>query len=557
MTGLPGEIPTLDSPVGSLEFRLRRDVDAFEVAGRRGAATGTARGIDTLRLGGRIVLRDLRVAVKAAGRAPAQTPAMLETPRVLETPLGVARHFADGRVERIVVSRDAPVAWVEWTPDGPAEGGAGEAGILELSWRVPVAASRPSQAVAWERVGRGLRVARARGGVALFVLSAEPETLDVAEECGELIVRARVALPGDQGLRGLRLAVVGAGPDHDLPRLLRIAGRPEVAVRAREGAANRVLADGLAVSSPDPDLDEGVARAVIRYDTARIASGPERGIEETAGEALARLAAGGFDAVHDYLRTLAGSIDADGRLLSPRDDDGAAIFPLLVARFLAWSGDINRTRGLWPAVERVAGAAAAGTAGATAAEEGTDAGFIGRAAPGLRATALAAVAVAAEEIGAGAVPAAAVEERGGGGDRRGASGEAGPVASGPVATLVFDVLRADPDAPRGRLVLRPRLPEEWDRLEVRRLAVGSAAIDVAYRHEAGVHRFRLEQIRGAAPLQLVLEPELVGEGVVRARVDGVPAELEPAPVDGRRRVPVQIVLDRPRTVEVEFEPDSL
>jgi hypothetical protein len=425
-------------------------------------------GID-VRLAGETVIRGLRVRPGAGTETAAGPAAGGAVPGTVETPLGLERRLGERWVERLVVSRDAPVAWLEWTPD---EAGA----AIEVHWRVPVGAGGLS---AREREGRSLRVVHGDGFRAIYVLGVEPDALEVTEADRALAVRVRAAVPAD----GLRLAVVGAGPDDDPGRLLRIAGRPQVAVRGREAAARRVLDDGLRVASPDPDLDQGVARAVIGYDATRL---PDSGaIAAVASEALARLAAGDFATVHAALRTRAGFVDDDAT-----DGDPGRLFLLLVGHYLAWSGDVNGTRSLWPAAVETPGAP----------------------------------------------------------DR---------AAAGPVGTLVYDYLGARPDAPRGRVVLRPRLPEDWDRLDVRGLAVGSAALDVAYRREAGVHRFRTEQTRGPAPLQLVLAPELAGSGRIRARVDGTPADLEPGPARGRRRVPVQLVLDRPRTLEVEVSPDSV
>jgi hypothetical protein len=375
------------------------------------------------------------------------------------------------------------VAWVEWTRVGaPAPGKGSQGGLAELAWRVPSDGAGP----AWEHDGRALTVNHGAGVRTLFVLSGPPEALAVETmdaSGGELAVRVRVPFPPGPDA-GLRLAILGIGPATDVDRLLRIAGRTAVAVRGREGLVSRLLADGLTVTSPEPELDDAVARARLRFDAGRIETAPGGwSLEDAAGEVLGRLAAGDFEAVRSFLRVAAG----------PADDRARRLFRLLAGRYLAWSGD------------------RAGAGGSTDAPDAESRGVLPPVDP----------------------------------------------AAEPVRRVVERVLGAEPDAPRGRLVLRPRPPEAWGHLEVRGLVVGSAAVDIAYRRDGGVHRFTLTQIRGSVPLQAVLAPELPGRQVRGARVDGEPAELDPVRVDGRWRVPVQLVLDAPRILEVEIGPDSL
>ncbi len=123
-----------------------------------------------------------------------------------------------------------------------------------------------------------------------------------------------------------------------------------------------------------------------------------------------------------------------------------------------------------------------------------------------------------------------------------------------VSPLVYGLLGAEPDATRGRLVLRPRPPKEWERFRVRQLSVGDAGVTLTYRRQGSTHRFTLAQERGARPLQLVLAPELPGAGVAETRVDGAPADLGAHRVGERWRVSVQLVLDAERSLEVTMAP---
>jgi hypothetical protein len=253
------------------------------------------------------------------------------------------------------------------------------------------------------------------------------------------------------------------------------------------------------VVSPEPGLDDAVARARLRFDSSRMETAPGgRSLDHSGPEVLARLAAGDFTGVRSFLNAMAAEV-----AVSPAEDGRRSLFRFLAARYLAWSGD--------RAGVRSAGAAA----GIAVVEDGG---------PDVA-------------VPAGIRPAEPDAE--------------------PVRWVVETLLGTRPDALRGRLVLRPRIPEDWARLEVQGLAAGSAAVDVVYRRDGAGHRFTLSQRRGGVPLQAVLEPELPGGRVRVARVDGSSAELDPVRADGRWRVPVQLVLDHPRTLEVEFGPDSL
>ena len=531
--------PALDRPLGSLDFRLRRVIDGgFELTGRRAVVTGTAAGgVEAVWTHPVRVVGGLGVVGSTAREA-------------METPLGVERRIAvDGAalVERVVVSRDAPVVWVEWVA---ADSGEGALNTLALAWQLP---PDGTGGPVLERDGRLLTVRRSGSGFrAVVILGVEPETVDSERtRRGALAVRAVVPFPAD----GLRLAIVGIGDDDDAARLVRIAGRTAVAVRGREGAVNRLLDDGLSVVSPDPELDDAVARERVRLDASRLGtgSGPGSG-RDAVDEGLTRLAAGDFTAVRAFLHRVARRVDPGGRVSMEALGDGASghgpggedagaggdaglPFLLLTARYLAWSGDLTGVRAIWEPVTRTARARLRDASAAPVLE---------------------ALAPAAEALGDDAW--AATLRGGAGGEAAGPRpatvGVDDAASGGAIRTVVEAHLGADPDATRGRLVLRPRPPEGWDRLEVRGLAVGGARVDVVYRREGGGHRLTLDQTRGPAPLQVVLEPELSrgapGERPAAVRVDGEPAELDVVAVADRWRVPVQIVLDRPRTLEVEF-----
>jgi hypothetical protein len=125
-------------------------------------------------------------------------------------------------------------------------------------------------------------------------------------------------------------------------------------------------------------------------------------------------------------------------------------------------------------------------------------------------------------------------------------------AAAAVLELVHGVLGVQPDAIRHRLWLRPRLPPGCVALEVREITAGADAVRAQV--ELGTDRLvvRVEQDAGALPLTLLLEPYVPG-AVVFAEVDGRTASLAPRPAgDGGSRLPVQLVLDHERVVEIGY-----
>lgn len=531
-SGPTPELPTLDRPLGSLEFRPRATDPGLAplATGRRTRVTGAGAEIAAVEIDGVPAARDLLVRGATLRH-------------VALTPPGAERSLALGGtvVERLVASRDAPVVWLEWTGE---TGAAGEdaALTLELEWHVPgigavgaagsvdaaeVAAAEGSGAggLTWERVARGLVVHRpADGGSGgstcrlCFVFSEPPDELVVERARGApgegLEVRARLGLTGDHGMR---LAVIGVGPDDDIHRLFRVADRTRVAARARAGEADRLLSEGLTLSAA-PALDDAVAWSLLRLADRPVIPPGRWTIQDVTRTAAAQLMCGQHGPVRELLDVLA-RLSADGRApargvghraLAHSHGATRRIHALLDA-YLDWSGD----RG---------GAAGAGEALGWAGD-GAERAVAGGSAP---------------LVGLGpSEPPSPLK------------GHTDPETM--IRWVVHELLGAEPDATRGRLVLRPRPPAGWERFEARGLLIGPAAVVVEYQRSGGRHRMTLRQTRGAAPLQVVLAPELPGEAVIATLVDGEPAELDVEPVTGRWRVPVQIVPDQPRTLEVEFD----
>jgi hypothetical protein len=579
-------LPLLEQPLGALSFPFQdplADDAPFTVAGLRVFVVGGAqRGIDEIRVHPICVATALRVAGAEVEAATASA-------------LGVERKLrVAGRavVERLVVSEESPTCLLEWASD--------EAVDLEISWNVDLRrAGRPGESNAplrWRAAERGLVMAADGDLEATFAFSEAPGLLRVeAPSTGAAGLRIRTVVTVPAG-GSVRLATLGRVVGEDAARLLRAADRVAVAARARAGAAEAARSDGLVTETSDPGLDRTLARSQQRLRSYRVET-PGVGRSVVAGygpmadpdcvryvtrdavwTGLAALAAGDFELVREVLLFLGRQTGPDGRVPAwcattgerSRDDDTSATFLylLLVARYLAWSGDRETVTSEW---ERIDGAIEVGLA-----EEGGDP---------LRRVTLSAMEHVAEDLGAGGI-AARLREAAGTADAEPGEvildsafwreidvdalpGQGLPVHPDPagcpdraldmalpVSAFIYGVVGAFPDAPRGRLVLRPRPEPGWSSLAVRRLAVGEAAVTMEYRVEDRTHRFVVHQDRGGSPLQLVLEPELPGGRVAAATVDGVAADLEPVEAGDRWRVPVQIALDHTRTVMVELEAGS-
>lgn len=576
------ELPSLDQPLGALSFPLHdtlTDDGPFTVAGLRVFAVGGARrGIDEIHAHP----VTLATALRVTGAEP-------ESANV--SPLGVERRLRlDGRVvvERLVVSRESPTCLLEWASD--------EAAAVELTWhvtlRTPGRTGRPPSPLRWRAAERGLVMAAEGGAAAVFAFSEAPELMRVeiptTTDRG-LRVRSVLTVPGG---RPVRLAVSGLMPGEDPRRVLRAADRVATAARSRVGAAEGIRSAGLAIETPDPGLDHALARSQLRLASYRVES-PGMGRSLVAGygptaethcvryvtrdavwTALAALAAGDGEPARDLIVFLGRRQDDDGRIPAwcattgerGRDEGTSATFLylLLVARYVAWTGDTRTVASEWVRVTDAIGIGLAEDRGDP-----------------LRRVTLSGMVPVAEELGAEAV-ASRLREAAGAAEAepgevtldaafwrdadpdslpgRSAGSAADPPAcpdraldgAFPVSSFVYGIVGASPDAPRGRLILRPRPEPGWSSLAVRRLPVGSAAITLEYRAEDAIHRFVVRQERGGTPLQLVLEPELPGARVSAATVDGEAADLEPVDAGDRWRVPVQLTLDHTRTLAVEM-----
>jgi glycogen debranching enzyme len=119
-----------------------------------------------------------------------------------------------------------------------------------------------------------------------------------------------------------------------------------------------------------------------------------------------------------------------------------------------------------------------------------------------------------------------------------------------VCPLVYGLLGAEPDAPRGRIRLRPQIPRHWDRLDLRNLRIADATLSFCYRHGNDTHTFTIEQDEGAVPLRVIFEPALPASSISAVRIDGIEARLDSRAFGSRLLVPAQVMLDHARTIEI-------
>ena len=118
--------------------------------------------------------------------------------------------------------------------------------------------------------------------------------------------------------------------------------------------------------------------------------------------------------------------------------------------------------------------------------------------------------------------------------------------------LVYALLGPQPDAARDRLTLHAELPAGWRSCVIRNLHMGDAAFDARLQRDDGALRIEVEQTEGALPATLILEAT-VRAPVARVEVDGRQADLALRPAADHVVVPVQLVLDAPRMLEIGLQ----
>jgi hypothetical protein len=243
-----------------------------------------------------------------------------------------------------------------------------------------------------------------------------------------------------------------------------------------------------------------------------------------AHASLAALAGGRFDRVRTVITTLA------ARPAAPE----LPALPLIVARYAAWTGDLTTVAASWAAVRAALEVVLADERHRT-----------------LRAQTCTELQRTATDIGDPLLAASLHRSARAGGLDPGAHPESDRAAA-VVLDFVHGRLGAEPDAARHRLGLRPDLVTAGV-VHVRNIRFGDAtvALDCRWDDERRRLSCRVEQDAGAIPVTALLEPIVAG-AVHTTRVDGRPAALAPRPHDRGTIVPVQLVLDDSRRLDIEL-----
>lgn len=130
------------------------------------------------------------------------------------------------------------------------------------------------------------------------------------------------------------------------------------------------------------------------------------------------------------------------------------------------------------------------------------------------------------------------------------------VAADVILDFVHGTLGIEADATRHRLRIRPRPHAADDAIAVRNIRFGDGAVNLrgsAQPRDTGTrHSWRVSQEAGAIPLTVLLEPTIPGT-LTACSVDGQTASLSPQHVPGGTVVPVQLVLDEERRLDIDFE----
>jgi hypothetical protein len=123
-----------------------------------------------------------------------------------------------------------------------------------------------------------------------------------------------------------------------------------------------------------------------------------------------------------------------------------------------------------------------------------------------------------------------------------------------ILALVHGSLGVEPDATRHRLRIRLRLPADYPDLRVDDIGFGDGTIGLHVSQTADSILVRIRQDTGAVPVTVLLEPVLAGGSVMLApTVDGVAAALSPRPAADGTMVPVQLVLDADRELLLQLD----
>ncbi len=385
---LDGALPDPATDPIALESAVEAD-EGFDLAGRRALLVGGDRlGIREVWIHPHRAVAAWDVAVDGE---PATGTRITVTPDVAVRTLETPRHRIS---ETTFVALEHPIVLVEYhaARKGRASVGRSAAGV-EITLRLDLRRTWPFPA----GCGGNLRFRRSAQGLVAVVESESDDGVAVLFAGGPAAIQMKalhvegvpvVECTVTAPLGGpFRLAIAGGASRAEFERSLRAVRRLGVAglVRQRAQRATTVREARLSVVAEDDHLGRAVEWAKRRLD-AFVVDAPGVGRSLAAGyassrpgwgagrpghawfvtrdacwSALALLAAGEHSVVRQVIRFLGDRQDVTGKVLHEASTSGqfhydaadaTPLYLLLVARYLAWTGDAEFVGSIWPHVER-------------------------------------------------------------------------------------------------------------------------------------------------------------------------------------------------------------
>jgi hypothetical protein len=305
-------------------------------------------------------------------------------------------------------------------------------------------------------------------------------------------------------------------------------------VRSNASRRDHVL---LQVRTPVEAFDSAWRLALNNLDgrVAAVLKAAATPIREAVAVGLDALAVGDFSAARQVLT------DLDHNTAVEQD---GSCYLLLIARYFAATGDIDRVRAAWPRVK--ARLAEASSSAPLLRELADTASSIGERAD------QAELLEAAQHNPIGD-PTLDLYARPAWSDLRvDARGFAFPENG--IRAVVHDLIGFTPDASKYRVELRPTIPPDWSTLEVDNLRCGDGTLGLRYLRAGEKHTYRLIPGLGPVPFRVVFEPRVRGERISSVRLDDRPVNLDLRKIGGAWACPVQIDLDADRIITIDTGP---